>query len=342
MNQIRSSINRSTDRPHKRLSKPRSMQLGQAMSEFVVAAGFVLVPLFLIISISGKNADIKYASVQAARYHAWEYTANYYETGQIEEGFDKVPTGELPVKSASRVEAEAFRRFYSDTSTPLSSVVDGRGYDAANDNPLWYYHDGSPMLNIASVPAANASSLDPNEATPDIPIVPIFGTILDVVDTASTAIASIYSALGIDAGFTAIDSDGLAESKVAIAINDTPLYGGELDANTGGRQRLLTGVTNLQMRAESSILTTNWSAGGTDHTTFQVRGLVPTVIIDELLSPGGVDLQILFDIIPGFDEFGSGSLEFGKLLEDEDLHPSKVKETETLTHTCDKGGECEY
>ena len=48
------------------------------------------------------------------------------------------------------------------------------------------------------------------------------------------------------------------------------------------------------------------------------------------LSPGGVDLQILFDIMPGFDEFGSGSLEFGKLLEDEDLKKGMILTCQAL------------
>src|SRR5690606_24618203 len=52
---------------------------GQAMTEFVVSAAFVLVPLFIIIPILGKYVDMKHMAVQAARYEAWEYTVNYQD-----------------------------------------------------------------------------------------------------------------------------------------------------------------------------------------------------------------------------------------------------------------------
>ena len=44
------------------------------MVEFLIAATTVLIPLFLIVPILGKFMDMKSASIQAARYAAWERT----------------------------------------------------------------------------------------------------------------------------------------------------------------------------------------------------------------------------------------------------------------------------
>ena len=47
------------------------------MTEFLICASFVLIPLFLGLSMLAKYIDIKQAAVQAARYEAWEYTVWY-------------------------------------------------------------------------------------------------------------------------------------------------------------------------------------------------------------------------------------------------------------------------
>jgi len=50
---------------------------GQAMTEFVVGTTLFLTPLFLIIPLLGKYADMKASVIQAARYVAWERTVWY-------------------------------------------------------------------------------------------------------------------------------------------------------------------------------------------------------------------------------------------------------------------------
>lgn len=51
-------------------NKISTNERGQAMTEFLISASFVLVPLFLGISLLGKYIDIKHAGIQAARYQA--------------------------------------------------------------------------------------------------------------------------------------------------------------------------------------------------------------------------------------------------------------------------------
>ena len=86
-------------------------QRGQAMTEFLICASFVLVPLFLGISMLAKYIDIKQAAIQSARYEAWEYTVWYAADSEMMTGFSAVTQ---PKKTVSATQAEARRRFFSD------------------------------------------------------------------------------------------------------------------------------------------------------------------------------------------------------------------------------------
>lgn len=78
---------------------------GQAMVEFVIAATLFLIPVFLIIPLLGKYADMKSAVIQAARYNAWERTVWYGGSSSSSgdwEGNDK---------SESQIKTEMVTRF---------------------------------------------------------------------------------------------------------------------------------------------------------------------------------------------------------------------------------------
>lgn len=70
----------------------RTGQRGQALTEFVIGAVLFLIPLFLIIPLLGKYADIKASAIQAARFNAWERTVWYGQSASSTgdwEGNDK-------------------------------------------------------------------------------------------------------------------------------------------------------------------------------------------------------------------------------------------------------------
>jgi hypothetical protein len=74
------------------ISGNRSAAKGQALTEFVIGAVLFLIPLFLIIPLLGKYADIKASTIQAARYNAWERTVWYGQSASSTgdwEGNDK-------------------------------------------------------------------------------------------------------------------------------------------------------------------------------------------------------------------------------------------------------------
>ncbi len=102
------------------------------MVEFVIAATLFLIPVFLIIPLLGKYADMKSAIIQAARYNAWERTVWYGATASSSgdwEGNDK---------SESQIKTEMASKFLT--------------------NDLWYDRNNQAMA------AANSNSVTNNDA----------------------------------------------------------------------------------------------------------------------------------------------------------------------------------
>jgi hypothetical protein len=105
---------------------------GQAMVEFVIAATLFLIPVFLIIPLLGKYADMKSAVIQAARYNAWERTVWYGGSSSSSgdwEGNDK---------SESQIKTEMVNKFLT--------------------NNLWYDRAGSAMM------ASNSNAITNSDA----------------------------------------------------------------------------------------------------------------------------------------------------------------------------------
>ena len=136
-------------------------QRGQAMTEFVISATYVLIPLFIAIPLLAKYIDIKQASVQAARYAAWEYTVWYDDENNddydILDNYDSGISGyATPEKSLELVQNESRRRFYSrvgtnptvgaDNDVDALTITDMGGWQTSTANPMWQNHRGLPIL----------------------------------------------------------------------------------------------------------------------------------------------------------------------------------------------------
>ena len=88
------------------------------MTEFVISATYVLIPLFIAVPMLAKYIDIKQAAVQAARYEAWEYTVWYeddaMEDHDILDNYSSGIAGYLsPEKPLDSVRNESQRRIMS-------------------------------------------------------------------------------------------------------------------------------------------------------------------------------------------------------------------------------------
>lgn len=311
----------------------KNMQNGQAMTEFVIAAAFVLIPLFVIVPILGKYIDIKHASIQAARYEAWEYTVNYNDISQEPSNFSGLSDSNKPIKSISQIQNESRRRFFSDTDLLITSS-DKNGLNVSDINPLWRYREGSAIYDINALDTL--SDVDP-ELTPDP--TNIFAGALSVIQSVFGLLASIMdsisSATGAPSfGFDAVNAEGYYKSTVAVPIAEPPTYRAFDFANTS---TLFMQERNLVMQANAGVLSLNWSAGGVDHTSSQVRGLVPTSLLGNLLN-NPLPLQSIASSVLLSPELDPQSLRFG-YTDIDAVHPSVLDSGGD--HSCE-GGYCTH
>ncbi len=345
------------------LVPPKRMR-GQAMTEVAIVAAWVLVPLFLIVPAFGKFIDMKHTAIQAARYQAWEYTVWYAEdcertpfdfgTGGPEEcpmsGFDI--TGEIqPFKPRADTKAESTLRFFgSPDGTPIAAVAPG-GLPPVPTNNLWYDHTGAQMYSDIVGGGDPVSSKNPAG-------IPVISTILDFVLGAVEFIFGAFGAvlgfLGSDAGFDAINTDGLATGQVSITMNSMPIR--TLMSNRKDDGPLMPELT---FTSNAAVLTDGWNAGGREHTYNQASGMIVTSglkalqdlpvlstawdIITAIIAPElrrcNVQnyLEDPFDIYP---EDNKGSLWFGHV-DSEAVHRDRLDDG-SETHACDAAGRCDF
>lgn len=309
---------------------------GQAMTEFVVSAAFVLVPLFIIIPIIGKYIDVKHATVQAARYEAWEYTANYSNLNQEPSGFTAIGNSRKPVKPLAQVQRESRKRFFSRGDLPIDSIEDAAGFDENQINPLWRYQDvdRTPLYNVQALDTVSRMRHD---GTPDRTgvltnlfrvIQMVFGAMADVLNAISSAVG------GGPIGFDAIHVEGYYKATVAAPVAEPPRYRAFSLNNTA---TLFIDERDLVMQADAGVLSRGWSAGGVAHTQAQARGMVPTALLGIVLN-NPLPLQDIASTVLLSPELHSDSLKFGHMDIDA-VHPSKLESGGD--HAC-PGGYCTY
>lgn len=207
---------------------------GQAMTEFLIAAAFVLVPLFIFVPLLGKYIDFKHKAIQSARYQAWEYTVWYEDTGE-RDILDNFNTGDttfrMPVKTSETTQREAASRFMGPTGNeptapggavvqnsnvvPVRNITVGDQFLASYEqNPLWRDHRQRQFFTGYDDLTYN---FDPDTGTvtdDDTPTLTLFGvdvggflnTLVDVVSFGFDAVSGIVRVL--DATSRANQFDG--------------------------------------------------------------------------------------------------------------------------------------
>ncbi len=274
-------------------------QRGQAMTETLITASTVLVPMMLLIPLLGKYIDIKHATIQAARYEAWEYTVWYstnsvrygpWSNGERSSGFQNLKGSNLPqpIKSVTALQNESRKRFFSNTDSLLTGTDASTGWVEDNANPLWKDHNGLPLWD-GEIPAntTTRSSL----STPDY-TGGVMNTLLRVIDAVFGAIAYALKLIGGSVGFTAMNTKGLSKSDLVVPVS---VPAGIIDFPTITDAK---GVDNsisafdLEFKAGAAVLTDGWNSGGLMHTTNQVGGITPTKILDSMIDT-------LIDNVPG-------------------------------------------
>ena len=257
------------------------------MTELAITAAFVLIPLLLLIPLLGKYIDIQHATIEAARYEAWEYTVWYASNNERPTGF----TGAQPVKGTVQTQREALKRFFTSTDRPIDSVADtGATIGPAERNPLWTDHRGDPLWAGAT---GNTTELTSSDDTPDL-TGGVMNAVLGAIDTVFSAIGEIFAAVAAAFGgssnvsFDVINIEGLAHATVDIPVaTPTGLIDVRtLQGDTGGDTNVDIGT--LRFSAQAAVLTDAWNAGGTAHVQDRTGGIIPTRLLD-----------VLIDSIPG-------------------------------------------
>ncbi len=341
----------------------RSSSRGQAMTELLVAASAILIPLFLIVPAFGKLIDMRHATIQAARYQAWEYTVWYAENcertvftfnvtdpeecqmGGFEEHDDQ------PVKARATTRLEAIQRFMGSPDGSPLSPIDPTAVSIGPSNLSWYDHTATTMVDN-TIGGTTVSSRSPDG-------LPVIDTILDIVLGVIKIVFGVFGDvlgfLGSDAGFDAINTDGMAAADVTLTMNSTAVK--RLFA-----QENASPMPDLTFNASAAVLTDGWNAGGRQHTYNQASGMVVTSGLKALQNLPG--LAEAWDVItailapelrrcnkpnylenpydldePHWDD-DVGSLWFGHV-DSEAVHRDRLDDG-TDGHTCDDAGRCDF
>lgn len=114
----------------------RTMQ-GQALAEFVIGAVLFLIPLFLIIPLLGKYADMKSSAIQAARYNAWERTVWYGQSASSTGDWQGNDKSEATIKSEMAGKFLTSELWYDRAGTAMlsgssNSITNGDAPGTAN------------------------------------------------------------------------------------------------------------------------------------------------------------------------------------------------------------------
>jgi len=338
------------------------------MTEFLVSASFVLVPLFLGISLLAKYIDIKQTAIQAARYQVWEYTVWYAADSETMSGFDasEVVDGVIinhvqPIKSTLLTQQETRQRFFTNpgdetTTLPITSADAATDWTNADRNPLWTDHTGNLLYTGVD---GSIASLQSSE---DTPVVPIIGDVVQGISDGIGFIFEIFGDLmglvGSSVGFDAINNDAYAESTISMEITVNPTFVTNYDNIRGaaGTSDELTGGT-LDFTSNAAVLSDAWNAGGKLHTYNQVGGTAPVTMLASVLDliPGISTVWNAVTIFapelrlcnPGgiYSAADQGSLWLGHIDIDA-VHPDRLIDESTGdivgTHECNDAGICDF
>ncbi|TDJ64973.1 MAG: hypothetical protein E2O36_00830 [Proteobacteria bacterium] len=343
---------------------------GQAMTEVLICATFILVPLFLIVPTFAKFIELKQTTIQAARYEAWEYTVWFADpacgrdgdiSGCPMGGFTAFGHNEkiLPGKTALQTQRESRVRFFGPRNgAPIS---DQDMADAAPaDNLSWFDHTGAKLYAVNF----NIDTIDliSSDSQPDIPFFgPLIELALGMIAFMADIFSTVFEAFDSDFGFDAINTDGFAKSQVQTTIVSTSAAYALLDLDSD--------VTPLTFRGKAGVLTDGWNAGGKDHTYNQVAGMIPTSAFsaaqelvydfgDYLPGPLGLGWDLVLELMPELRRCGegaalidepdetNGSLWFG-YIDTEAVHRDRLTDPDDPDaaagkHTCDDGGRCDF
>lgn len=243
-------------KPHYPNRSPGRLR-GQAMVEFVVAALFFLVPLFLAIVVLGKFSDVQHTTNMAARYAAWERTVWYDADGS------KFATYNAPnQKTTAQIGNEIGVRLINDRSSAATVIknTDRNATTFANgSDPMWRDNEGTRYLDDWAQKGQTIARQTPST---------------DIVGGAVRLIASLPLPSAVTGTIAPpVPNDTLAVAEVRF---------NRIARNSAAYQRLWPRSTvwadpwqGMDFAASGAILTNTWYANGSASTKSMVEEMVP-------------------------------------------------------------------
>ncbi|QJE02313.1 hypothetical protein HH212_21700 [Massilia forsythiae] len=276
------------------MKTPVTRARGQAMVELLVAALFILIPLFVGIAAVGKLIDVRHTTDMAARYATWERTVWY------DGGGDFAVLNEPNRKSDAAIGNEVAARLLNDRSAGAGAVIrDSDRHVAALVNgidPMWRDSAGVAYLKDAGGLATTIGRETP--AT-------------DVGKEPLAALGAV--AVAGPAGFAPpLPGDNLATVRVALegVAGNSAVYRRLWSSSAAWR--------GLDFHADGAILSNTWGANGKAGTRQMVARAVPTA-----QGLGAIVQDARAGLAP-WDPVQPGRIEAGKIAVDV-VPPDRLK-----------------
>lgn len=252
----------------------KSLQRGQGMAEFAVAASFFLVPLIIGITWLARVESSRQHLNQAARYAAWERTV-WYRSGS-----------DYIIKNDASVAREISKRVYAPASNALDTNNDRQAVNTSSDkiDPFLYtvdYSQGNtlPMFKATGSQQSRAGVAYASSAE-------------------SNAIARVLNGAG---RVLQLQSDGIATSTVSADLEVIPSL-----ANPGVLPAAFTS------QAKNALLGGAWNANGTQGEAKAVKRTVLASYVNSI--PGFSILQSMVGLLfPEFNSLDLGHVDPEKM-----------------------------
>lgn len=230
-------------------------QSGQAMVEFLVAAMFFLVPLFLAIAAVGKFIDVQHTNDMAARYAAWERTVWYDD----DIGKKFYTSNHANQKSSAEINSEIAARVLNDRSTTATVIKDADKTATSFINgidPMWRDPAGTVYLRDYSQLTVTV--------TKEAPKKDIAGGVLGLLSSVGVMDDAIGSLV------PPVQTDTLAIANVTF---------NKVAKSSGAYQRLWLSTpvwTGVDFESTGAILSNTWYANSAVGTKAMVAESTPT------------------------------------------------------------------
>ena len=286
-------------------------QNGQAIAEMIIASAFLLVPLFLLMTLLMKYVDMGVATQEAARFAAFQRTVY-------------MPTADASLRDAApAVESKQdLQNMMQQLFFGLAGGVNHQQTQNLNGyvaQPLWTDIRHHAMVN------ANSASLNTlSDSSSGLPQDVAGGAVLGTLN-------QLGQTLGINLGFN-LDYNGLMAAQVAL----TPLN----PSSPIGFRNLATPSTlfehlGLVFKGQDTVLADGWSAADPGNVQTQVDGMVPTSLplftaINTVLSVANFGGSSGIGLFPDLN-----GLQFGYVLTND---PNEVPTDRLQNYTPSGGG----